>query len=82
MLNFVGINLALLLFNLIPIPPLDGSRVLTWLLPPRWASVMDRMEYFGGAGMMLILYLLSRLGILSLFIGPAMDFMIRALLMY
>ena len=40
------------------------------------------MEYFGGAGLMLILYLLSRLGALGLLIRPVMDFMVRALLIY
>lgn len=82
LLQFVGINLSLMVFNLIPIPPLDGSRVLAWLLPPAWASKLEQMEYFGGAGLMLILYLLSRLGALGLLIRPVMDFMVRALLIY
>lgn len=82
LINFILINLILMLFNLIPIPPLDGSRVLAWLLPPAWASAMDRMEQFGGAGLMLILYLLSRVGVLSLIINPLFDFMIRALVVY
>lgn len=82
LVNFIVINLTLTCFNLIPIPPLDGSRVLAWLLPRAWANVMDRLEYFGGAGLMLVLYLLSRLGALSLFMGPVMGFMLRALLVY
>jgi Zn-dependent protease len=82
LVQFILINLTLMLFNLIPIPPLDGSRVLAWLLPPSWASVMDRMEQFGGMGLMLILYLLSKLGILRLIINPLMNFMVRALLVY
>ncbi len=82
LIEFVLINLSLMIFNLIPIPPLDGSRILAWLLPPAWASVMDQMERFGGAGLMLILYLLSRFGILSLILNPIMNFMIRALLAY
>ena len=80
LIQFILINLSLMLFNLIPIPPLDGSRVLAWLLPPRWASALERLEYFGGAGLMLILYLLSRFGVLGLVISPMMGFMIRALL--
>ncbi|MEA3338852.1 MAG: site-2 protease family protein, partial [Chloroflexota bacterium] len=62
--------------------PLDGSRILGWLLPPRWAGMMDRIEQYGGMGLMLVLYLLSRFGILSKFISPLLLFMIRALLIY
>ena len=82
LLEFIYINLTLMVFNLIPIPPLDGSRVLAWLLPSTWADAMDRMERFGGAGLMLILYLLSRLGLFGLLISPIMNFMIRALLIW
>jgi Zn-dependent protease len=71
-----------MLFNLIPIPPLDGSRILAWLLPPNWARAMERMEYVGGTGLMLLLYLLSRLGLFSLLISPIFGFMIQALLGY
>lgn len=82
LLDFVLINLSLMLFNLIPIPPLDGSRVLAWLLPSRWASALEQLERFGGAGLMLVLYLLSRFGILGILISPLMNFMLRALLVY
>jgi Zn-dependent protease len=79
---FIQINLSLMIFNLIPIPPLDGSRVLAWLLPARWATVMDQLERFGGMGLMLAIYLLSRTGILSLILSPLRSFMLRALLGY
>jgi Zn-dependent protease len=82
LLDFVLINLSLMLFNLIPIPPLDGSRVLAWLLPSRWAGALEQMERFGGVGLMLVLYLFSRIGILSILINPLMNFMLRALLVY
>ena len=82
LIDFMLINLSLALFNLIPIPPLDGSRILAWLLPSRWANALERMEYVGGAGLMLVMYLLSRLGVFSVLINPVMDFMIRALLLY
>lgn len=82
LMRFITINLALMLFNLIPFPPLDGSRVLAWLLPRRWAVKFEQLEQYGGPGLMLVLYLLSRLGIIGAVMNPLMNFMFRALLVY
>ncbi|MFH0888035.1 MAG: site-2 protease family protein [Planctomycetota bacterium] len=41
------INILLGIFNLIPIPPLDGSRVLRYLLPWHMKETLDRIEPFG-----------------------------------
>lgn len=82
LMQFISINLALMAFNLIPFPPLDGSRVLAWLLPRQWATKFEQLEQFGGPGLMLALYLMSRIGILGMVMNPLMNFMFRALLVY
>lgn len=55
---FVGIylNLALGAFNLLPIPPLDGSHVMKYLLPPAWAQ---RYQRIGFAGLIILVILFN-----------------------
>lgn len=55
----VKINLILGLFNLIPIPPLDGSRVLMGLLPRKLAYYYSRLEPYGFIILILLLFLLQ-----------------------
>jgi Zn-dependent protease len=57
MLGFgVIINLSLVAFNLIPIPPLDGSHVFKYLLPPAWALNYQRL---GAQGLLILVVLLT-----------------------
>jgi len=51
----IGLNLILAMFNLLPVPPLDGSHVLKYLLPPAWAQ---RYQQIGFAGIIIVLLLL------------------------
>jgi Zn-dependent protease len=44
----VRLNISLMVFNLIPIPPLDGGSVLAWLLPRSMHNVVDFLERYGG----------------------------------
>ncbi|NOR81424.1 MAG: site-2 protease family protein [Methyloprofundus sp.] len=43
----IMINLILALLNLLPIPPLDGSRILSWALPGRWGIYYNQFEKYG-----------------------------------
>lgn len=52
----VYINLGLAAFNLIPIPPLDGSHVMKYLLPPAWGLGYQRLSRFGILILLLLLY--------------------------
>jgi Zn-dependent protease len=61
----VFINLILMIFNLIPIPPLDGSKILSTFLPYNWRMKFLELERYG----FFILIFLLMLGIFS-FIGP------------
>lgn len=65
----VVVNLGLALFNLIPVPPLDGGRILMGLLPRDRAEILARMEPYG----FLILLLLIFGGVVKVFIYPAIQ---------
>jgi len=72
----VIINVVLAVLNLIPIPPLDGSRVAYWLLPSRQAAAYYRLEPYG----MLIILALFGFGILGKVMAPVVGFILMLLL--
>ncbi|PIR13020.1 site-2 protease family protein [Candidatus Falkowbacteria bacterium CG11_big_fil_rev_8_21_14_0_20_39_10] len=43
----VFINLLLMVFNLVPIPPMDGSKILSVFLPPQWQEKFFQLERYG-----------------------------------
>jgi len=63
----VGINIALLALNLLPIPPLDGGRIAVGLLPNRAAELLARAEPYG---FFVILALIAIPGALWTILGP------------
>ena len=73
------INLLLALFNLIPIPPLDGSKVLAGLLPYRLYVEYSKLERYGMFILVGLLFLGQALGvpILGAVIMPALNLLIR-----
>lgn len=62
----ITFNLILMILNLLPLPPLDGSRVFAWVLPPRLAFMLDRIEPYG----VYILIGLLAFGLWPAVIGP------------
>lgn len=65
----VFINLLLMLLNLVPIPPLDGGRILVSLLPPSLGALIARIEPVG----LVILILLLVTGVLWAVLSPMLN---------
>jgi Zn-dependent protease len=85
--GFIVYNLLLGLFNLVPIPPLDGGRIAVGLLPLKLAVLWSRLEKFGIVAVMLLLAvpaLLRFQGIdvdpLGRVLGPVLDWAYGAML--
>lgn len=77
----ISINLVLALVNLLPIPPLDGSRILSGLLPNYWAWQYNKLERFGFIILLLLLStnILGTILAYPLFIAQQLFFSIAGL---
>ena len=76
---FMIVNFSLAAFNMIPIPPLDGSRILTALLPPFWRPVLAPIERYGIMVLFLILILGRGIGgsIIGAITDPVRNLLLR-----
>jgi Zn-dependent protease len=61
--TFIQINLLLMLFNLIPLSPLDGEKVAQGLFPGSWVNFLDTIRPYGPLILMVLVFVLPRLGI-------------------
>lgn len=68
----VWINLILLAFNLMPIPPLDGFTILMGVLPPEMAYRLTPLRQYGTVILLVVIFILPRIGldVLGWFIDP------------
>lgn len=71
---FIVVNISLFVFNMIPIPPLDGSRLIYAFAPDSVRRVMDIMESYG------LLLIIGLLLVLIQFIGPVLSNITDAIL--
>ncbi len=80
--QFIWINLVLLFFNLIPLFPLDGEKVLAHFLPPGGQDILNRLRPNGPMILMLLFFLGSfgGINIFGILIGAPVNFVLQLLI--
>lgn len=82
LIEFISINLVLLLFNLIPLAPLDGEKILEYFAPPTWARTLDNIRPYGPMILVVIALVLPFFGIdlIGWIIGPPLQALLLLLI--
>ena len=82
LLYFLFTNLGLMIFNLIPLPPLDGEEILEFLLPPAWDDNYQRIKPYGPYILMGLFVLGPLIGfnLIGVIINPIVNGMANLLL--
>ncbi len=77
----IGVNIGLAAFNLLPIPPLDGSKILAGVAPPPVADFLESLEPYASYIFIFVLFILPRMGfnIVSAMVYPLQQFLMRML---
>ena len=78
---FIFLNITLAVFNLLPVTPLDGSRIIIGLLPDEWAKNVARFERQGPILLMLLIMSgpIFNFSFLEIFISPPRDMLFKML---
>ena len=81
-IEFIIINLALMLFNLIPLAPLDGEKVLDFLLPQNLRQGWNKIKQYGPIILLALVFVLPMIGIdlISMVLTPALSGLLRVLI--
>lgn len=80
--EFIVINLALMLFNLIPIAPLDGEKVAEYFFPPSWSRVLDNIRPYGPLILLAVVFVGPTFGfnVLGWIMGPPLTALLKLLI--
>jgi Zn-dependent protease len=72
---FVSTNLLLMLFNLLPIAPLDGDKIVEYFFPPSWSGIFNTIRPLGPVILLAVVFL----GVLPMIINPPLQFLMGLL---
>lgn len=65
---FYMINIGLAAFNILPVPPLDGSKILSGVLPPEYSFKMNQYQTYISIGFLIMIFVFPRM--LSILLSP------------